>query len=288
MLGGYYLMIRDYRGAGEQYEALLNRYPDDTSGHNNLAVVYFSQRDLPRALQAVRRAVEIFPRDTRFRGNYALYAMYASDFDTAAAEATLSLSRGAALQSEAYVPLASAMLDKSNVAEAREAYARLADHDPWLASLGRADLELYRGNAPEAERILWSQIKAQGASPQISARAYALLAEAYVAQGKTVHAIEAVRKALDFNRNTATIFSAARVFLYARRRSDAMSLAAELARTEGGEGLGYAKITEAEIASQRPDVPAAVAALQLTNEMPDLWLRRFELARNPLHQSSWC
>jgi eukaryotic-like serine/threonine-protein kinase len=279
MLGGYYLMIRDYRGAGEQYEALLNRYPDDAAGHNNLAVVYFNQRDLPRALQAIRRAIEIFPRDAMFRANYALYAMYASDFDTAAAEAALSLSRGT-LPSQAYVPLASAMLDKSNVAEARQTYARLAVHDPWSASLGRADLELYSGNAPEAERILWSHIRSQRASPQITARAYALLAEAYVAQGKTVHAIEAVRKGLDLNRNTATIFSAARVFLDARSQSEAMSLAAELARTEGSEGLAYAKITEAEIASQRPDVPAAVATLQLTNETPDLWLRRFELARN--------
>jgi eukaryotic-like serine/threonine-protein kinase len=278
-LGSYYLVIRDYRRAGENYEALLTKYPDDVVGHNNLALVYFYQRDLPSALQSIRRAVEIFPRHITYRSNYALYAMYASDFDSAAAEATLTLNQNAAA-SGSYVALASAMLAKSNFAQARQAYSRLADRDAWLASLGLADLALYAGNAPEAERILASQIKVPGMSTPASSRAYALLAEAYVAQGKTVHAIEAVRKALDVNRNIATIFSAARVFLYARSQSDAMSLAKELARIEGREGLGYAKITEAEIASQRHDVSAAVAALQLTNETPDLWLRRFELALN--------
>lgn len=54
-------------------------------GHNNLAVIRFYQRDCSGALQAIPQAVEIFPQQVVYRHNYALFAMYASDFDTAAA-----------------------------------------------------------------------------------------------------------------------------------------------------------------------------------------------------------
>ena len=45
-------------------------------------------------------------------------------------------------------------------------------------------------------------------------------------------------------------------------------------------GLAYAKIIEAEAVSQANNLSRSIAALQLTDEVPDLWLRRFALALN--------
>ena len=76
-------MAGNYEQAIENNRALVERYPGDSTGFNNLAVAYFNTLDFNRALEAGRRAIALNPKRVRYRANEALYAMYATDFDGA-------------------------------------------------------------------------------------------------------------------------------------------------------------------------------------------------------------
>ncbi len=83
--GGYYIGIaRNYDKAIETYEQLVAKYPADSAGYNNLAIAYFSTLNFAKALEYGRKAIDIYPKTFKYRSNYALYAMYAGDFKTAA------------------------------------------------------------------------------------------------------------------------------------------------------------------------------------------------------------
>ena len=79
-LGGYYLMMREYPKAAEQYQSLLARYPADLAAPNDLALAYFYQHDFGRALTQGNRAVEFFPGSLIKRNNAGLFALYAGNF----------------------------------------------------------------------------------------------------------------------------------------------------------------------------------------------------------------
>ena len=85
--GTYFFAIaRNYEKAIDNYEQLVKAYPTDSSGLNNLAVAYFMVLRFPDALEAGRRTLAVYPKNVLFRNNSALYAMYASDFETALKE----------------------------------------------------------------------------------------------------------------------------------------------------------------------------------------------------------
>ena len=77
--GGYYLLIRNFEKAAEEYETLVREFPSDPAGPSNLAFAYFYGRDMPRALEIGREAAEAHPENVLTRANLALYAMYAGD-----------------------------------------------------------------------------------------------------------------------------------------------------------------------------------------------------------------
>ena len=113
-LGGYYLGIaRNYEQAIGNYSDLVKAYPADRAGHSNLALAYFYRLDFPNALVEGRKAVEIYPTSFKFRSNYTLYAMYASQFDTAANEAQQLLAKNANF-ADAYFPKAISELVAGN------------------------------------------------------------------------------------------------------------------------------------------------------------------------------
>ena len=61
--GGYYLLIRNPDNAIEEFSALVKQYPADTAGIANLAAAYFYKRDMPRARQEARRAIDALPEE---------------------------------------------------------------------------------------------------------------------------------------------------------------------------------------------------------------------------------
>ena len=120
-LGVYYLAgSKNYDEAIKNFTDLVERYPFDGAGYNNLAVAYSNKLDFPKASENGRKALQIFPNNRLYRSNYALYAMYAGDFKASAAEA------GNLLKEDpnyfmAYLPLAMEALSRGDVTSGADA-----------------------------------------------------------------------------------------------------------------------------------------------------------------------
>ena len=185
--GGYYLGIaRNYDKAVETYEELVAKFPSDSAGYNNLAIAYFSLLNFAKALEHGRKAIEIYPRPTSTAPNYALYAMYAGDFPTAATTAQ-ALIKEDPKTDVAYLPLAMEALTSGDHARARATYVQAAGAGESGASgsgIGLADVAMYRravrggdcdaaGERPGATRIkatLWVRRRSWSRSPKRTPR----------------------------------------------------------------------------------------------------------------------
>ena len=113
----------NYEQAIENFEKLVELYPADRAGQNNLGFVYFQMLDFKKAMDHGRRAVELYPKNPRSRQNYALYAMYAGDFKTAEAESRLVLEQSKN-QFKAYLPLAAVAFTTGNFAAMADVYEK--------------------------------------------------------------------------------------------------------------------------------------------------------------------
>jgi tetratricopeptide (TPR) repeat protein/tRNA A-37 threonylcarbamoyl transferase component Bud32 len=280
--GGYAVTIAaNDDEAIKNYTKLVDKYPSDRIALNNLAVAWFYKLDFPKALDYGRRALEIYPRDLKFRNNYALFAMYASDFATAETDAGRVLA-GDRNYYRAYLPLAVAALANGNSVAARDAYASMGKinaRGASVASMGLADLALYEGRFSDAQTILKSGITEdeQIKNPAGMAVKQLALAEAYTAEGRTKPALDAVASALQLGREDAVLVPAARMLLAAGKESDARSIAEELGGRLQPKSRAYAKIIEGEIARRRHRLVESVEASQAAQKLADLWLARFTL-----------
>ena len=81
-----YTLSGDYQQCVKEFGDLIAKYPVDVLAHNNLALCLTYVRNIPKAVDEMKRAVELVPRRALFRINLALYANYASDFATASGE----------------------------------------------------------------------------------------------------------------------------------------------------------------------------------------------------------
>ena len=154
--GGYYLMVRNYPRAIEEFSALIGKYPADTGALYNLALARFFSRDMRRAVEEGRRAIERYPKHTFYRANVALFAMYAGDFADAAGQAKAVLAESPSYIGPA-VALALSELALGHPERAAEEYRRLSTVSPRgasVAAVGLADLAAYEGRLADAEGIL--------------------------------------------------------------------------------------------------------------------------------------
>ena len=142
--GVYYLGItRNYDKAIETYEELVTKFPSDSAGYNNLAVAHFILLNFAKALEYGRKAIQIYPKTYRYRGNYALYAMYAGDFATAATTAQALIKEDPRIDG-AYLPLAMEALSSGDAARARRTFEQAAGAGEVGASLSALGLPTSR------------------------------------------------------------------------------------------------------------------------------------------------
>jgi len=281
-MGSYNLAIaRNYQQAVENYSKLVELYPADRSGHNNLAYAYFSLLDIVKARDEQRKAVAIYKGSFKFRNNHVLYEMYAGNFD-AAAEGARQLLKEDQKFTDAYVPLAIALTVKGDRRGARRTWEQMAGVAPGAvsaASMGLADLDLVEGLWEAAERRLTGSIAADEAARNSLGRGSKLvaLAEAYLAQGKIAAGVEAARKALASTHQEFVAIPAARVLAANGRAADAKALAAELDKNLQTQTRAYAQIIEGEIALQQDRLNEAVQAFQTASRQYDVWLSHFNL-----------
>lgn len=280
---GYYLLIRNNTGAMTELTALVKDYPADTSGHANLALAYFLQRDIDKAIEEEKRAVAITPKSVLQHSNLSLYSLYAGDFGTAIQEAQQALKYNPKFE-RAENTLAVANLATGHVEEARQEYVTLRAMSTQGASMaltGVADLALYEGRISDAENILEKAVEADVASKNSDAAANdeAALAMTQAALNKAAPARATASKAVVASQDPGVLYRAAQVFLATGQQDQALKQAALLAQRLESEPQVYAKLISGEVQLKRGSPREALANFHEAQKLLDTWLGHFDLGR---------
>jgi tetratricopeptide (TPR) repeat protein/tRNA A-37 threonylcarbamoyl transferase component Bud32 len=280
--GGYYLGIaHNYDKAIETYEELVAKFPSDSAGFNNLAIAHFSLLHFGKALEYGRKAIEIYPKTYKYRSNYALYAMYAGDFSTAATFAQALIEDDPKIDVP-YLPLAMEALTSGDSARARETYRQAAgagESGASVGAIGLADVAMYEGRYADAIAALPAAAKRdedQGNSVGAGAKLVAL-AEAHAARNESAPRDAAMARARKLSDQDNVLVPAARLAVAAGRLDEARAIAAGLAGRLPAQSRAYSKLIEAEIAMTARQYPAAIDTLNAAQKLADLWLVRFTL-----------
>ncbi len=281
-LGAYYAgPAANYEQAVESYKELVAKYPSDGPGLNNLAVAYFRLLNFKRASEQGRKATEIYPKSLNYRANLALYAMYASEFETAAKEAKEAIALGAF--DKAYLPIAIAALVAGKPDEALAAYADMAKvsaRGASIASMGRADLAMYQGRYADARAEVVSGASSDEAEKLQAPRALKLvaLAEIAVATGSK-DAASLLNQALALSKADAVVAPAGRMFAAIGRAETARGLAADLEKQVQKRSRALGGVIHGELALLAKKPVEAIDAVTAARGLADLWLVRFTLGR---------
>ena len=281
-LGGYYLSVaRNYEKAIENYTLLVDKYPADLAGQNNLAIAYFYTRNFEKAFEYGKRAIDTYPHSLKFRNNYALYAMYAGQFKTAAENAETVLKQDPKYAG-AYLPLAIAALSDGDVARAREIYGKARDSGSMgasLAGIGLADIALYEGKASDAVAVVEPAIAVDRAARNTFgvATKVVTLTEAQTALSGATTALALLAPLVADSSDESIVVPAARLFGAAKQDARAQQLAQKLEDRGQPVPRAYADIITGEIALQQRRYADAISSFSSAIKDADLWLARFDL-----------
>lgn len=283
--GVYYTVVaRNSQKAIENYLTLVEKYPADDAGYNNLAVAYFYALEFDKALEAGRKVVDIYPKRPMYHANYSLYAMYANDFEAAILEADKTLELNPNYH-KAYLPHAVAALVKRDTEAALAAYEKMAATGARglaLAHIGRADTLLWSGDAAGADAILLEGIKADKEAANYRAVATKKMIRAYASlqQGQNTSQISAqIAEALALSSSLSNQVQAALMYLTLGMDKKATDIAADLGGKLNVQQRAYAKLINALLLRGEDKNIAAIELLQEAVELADLWLVRFYLGQ---------
>ena len=279
-LGSYYLGPgTNDEQAVENYRTLVEKYPSDGPGLNNLAVAYFRTLDFKRAYQQGQKAAAVYPRSLNYRTNLALYAMYASDFTAAAAEANTAIAMSPF--DKAYLPIAMAALAAGKPEEAAAAYSEMAKastRGASIASMGKADLAIYQGRYADARAELEAGAASDEAGNLRAPRALKLVALAEVAAATGApDVLQLLDRALALAKSDSVVVPAARLFATAGRAEAARTLAAELEKQLQKRSRAMGAVIRAELALAEKKPVRAIDALTAARSLADLWLVHYML-----------
>ena len=281
-LGSYYLGVAgNYDQATEAYRNLVERYPADRAGHNNLALAYFYKMDFQKAREYGKRAIEVYPSSLKFRNNYALYAMYAGDFNAATENAQLVLKEDAQYDA-AYLPIAMGAMSEGKVSEARATYERAKTAGAAGASLaaaGLADVALYEGRAADAVALLEPAIPADKQSRNnhgVRTKSVAL-AEARTTTDGPAAGLRVLEPLVNGSFDATVAVAAARLFALSKNRARVFELAKTLDSQTQPIPKAYARIISGELALQERRFNDAIGEFTAAIKSADLWLARLNL-----------
>lgn len=283
-LGLYYVAVAgDYQKAVESYQTLVEKYPADNTGHNNLAISYYFMLDFKKAMESAGKGLAIYPSNKTVKSNYALFAMLAGEFDLAVkhAEELLAEDEG---QWKAWLPIATARLASGDVEGARQAYenmARSGQRGVPFSNLGLADIALFQRDYEKAIELLEAGVSgdAVGGNKRLLGRKYIALAEARAGLGDAEGAREALEIALEAHQGNGQLVPAALIALELGDEEYAASIAEELGQELQPGARAFGRVIEGAIATQEGRYADAVDALRSAIELRDSWLLRFYLGR---------
>jgi len=281
--GIYYLMVRDWKKAIDEYSALLKQYPGDYVIHAMLAIAYFFARDMPKAVEEGRLDVKYNPQGVHAHNNLSWYSLAVGDLKTAEEESRTALK----IQPDfprAYMTLALTQLAKDQPAQTAETYQKLkalGTYGATLAATGLADLAIYEGRLGDTVNILEEGIPFDLKNNQAydAAIKCIILAQTYLLQEKKEPAIEAADRAIKTSNEAEIQFSACLVYLEAGQEDKARALHTELNKKLQPEPRAYARLIGGELSRARGDIGNAVKLFHEAKSEIDTWLGHFFLGR---------
>ena len=281
--GGYYLLTRNYQKAIEEFNALVEKYPADTSGYTNLAFAYFYSVNMKKAAEVGRKAVELNPNESIPRYNLVWYLMGAGDFSAAEQEAHALIKLDPKYW-DVYICKGLIELAQGLPAQAAETYKNLETQDVYgasLASSGLADLTFYEGRLYSAKEILEKGIASdlKNGEQFIAADKYITLAQVLLLQGKKAPAAEAADRALKTSRREEVMFAAAEIYVQAGQEDKARDLSGELRMKVEPVHRAYARLVGGELSLKRGDPSGAIELFLEAQNIVDTWLGDFLLGR---------
>jgi len=282
----YYGLIGDYQKCVEEYSTLVNQYPADRVGQLNLAACYAQLRDIPKAVEATRRAVQILPQAVFPRLNLSFQLSFGGDFQNGEREAREALQINPS-SDVGYHLLDEAQLGQGQISQASESYHKLknlAGRGASMAATGLADLAVYEGRFTDAVRLLeqGAATDLQAKDPENAANKFASLANTQLLRGEKGAAIAAADKATAHSQSVQVRFLAGRIFAEAGEIAKAQKLSVSLGSELQAEPQAYAKIIEGGSALKQGDSRQAIQALTNADKLLDTWIGRFELGRTYL------
>ena len=283
-LGVYYsLVTRNYQKALASFQSLVDKYPADDIGHNNLAVLHLLTLGFDEAVNAGKNVLELYPNSTMYRSNYALYAMYASDFETAQSEARKTLERQPDYY-KAWFPIAIYTLAAGDTDAALQAYENMAAASELAeseAALGIADTQIYAGEFSSAKETLQGSLEKSIASGNQygTATKYTALAYAHESEGDIDGAVASMTKALAVTDGEPWVVPAALTYLAAGDVESAAAISGKLMQELQPQSRAYGMLIDGLILQQAGENIAAIEKLTAAIELADLWLVRFYLGK---------
>ena len=216
-----------------------------------------------------------------YQTNYALFAMYASDFETGQTEAKEVLERQPDYY-KAWLPIAIHALVTGEIEAAIQSYESMAAASGLAetdATLGIADSQIYAGQFARARETLRNSMKNSNASGNQygTATKYMALAYAHESEGDLEAAVAAMTEALAVADGEPWVVPAALTFLAAGDVESAGAIVSKLMQELQPQSRAYGMLIDGLILQQAGQNIAAIEKLTAALELADLWLIRFYL-----------
>ena len=280
-LGGYYLLVsHNYEKAIENYTTLVEQFPADGGAYSNLGYAYHMVRQFDKAVEAGRRSVELDPSNLIKRINYAIYATYAGDFETAMAESLKVYEQNSGF-GYALFTLGRGAAAAGDLERAQDAYTRLADAGGMgssLAPMGGADMLLTVGRYADGIEILEPAIEISD-NPFQKAAMLVAVAEARLALGQAEVAGAVAAEALELSRHDGIQYLAARVLMAAGRADEADEIALELENKLQSQTTSLSALIRGERALDKGQLGTAMREFRFAREEYDFWFVHFLTGR---------
>lgn len=278
-LGLYYTVVtRNYIKAVESFGELVEKYPGDAAGRNNLVVVSFLTLDFQRASDESKVLLELYPNSALYRSNFALLATYSGEFDDADRVAK-ELIEDDPDYAVSYLAVASAAMYRGEYDNARAAYEQMlaatkSEYGESAGLLGLADVESYVGNFSKVRELL-----APAVDETVAAGKLVIVAESYLAEGNFIQAAETARQVIENSEQLSHRVAAALVAIGAGDLETARAIANSLSENLQTQSRAYGEMIHASLLREQGEYIAAIEKLRSAIEMADLWLIRLQLGR---------
>lgn len=281
--GLYYTVVsRNYDKAIENYQQLVEQFPADGAGNNNLAILYTFTAQFEKALEQSTNLLKIYPGRVLYHANHAQYALYAGQIDIARQEASYVLEQDPNFF-KSYMILAMAAVFDDELLNARLYYDRMGEtglRGQSLASVGLADLDMLQGRFDEALLRLRPALevdRAEQFSRGVETKSVAI-AQALATQGEIEEAL-ALLDAMGEGRGDGALVPSAELYAAHGHYDKANAIADNYRQQFRPTARAYAKLIDGMNAFYQEEYVIAIDSLRAAIGFADLWIVRFYLGQ---------